>query len=402
MKRRDSKGRPLRDGEAQDENGQYSYRYTDNFGQRHTIRSWRLLQSDPTPPHKKAKRCLRDMEEEVLAEKMLGLAPNKMTVFELVERYIATRTGVRPTTKAGYNTVTNMLAAHEFGMRKIKDIKYSDAKLFLIGLQKNEGKSYSSIQSIRGVLRPAFQMAFEDEILRYNPFNFDLSKLLINDSVKREAISQKQERIFLEFIKNDNHYHIYYDGMYILFHTGLRISEFCGLTVHDIDFKEHTLNVCKQLQRDKDGTYYIQETKTSAGRRVLPLTEDVEERFGSILERRQTPVVEPVVDGISGFLFLDKDHRPEVALHWEHHFQWALKKYNRTYELPKITPHVCRHTYCSNMAKQGVSPKTLQYLMGHSDIGITMNVYTHLGLDVAREEVDKVSKIKGGKRVIAV
>ena len=59
----------------------------------------------------------------------------------------------------------------------------------------------------------------------------------------------------------------------------------------------------------------------------------------------------------------------------------------------KITPHVCRHTYCSNMAKSGMNPKTLQYLMGHSDIGVTLNTYTHLGAEDAREELVKYAKM---------
>lgn len=61
-------------------------------------------------------------------------------------------------------------------------------------------------------------------------------------------------------------------------------------------------------------------------------------------------------------------------------------------QLPKITPHVCRHTYCSNMAKSGMNPKVLQYLMGHSDISVTLNTYTHLKLDDAREEVEKLAR----------
>ena len=87
---------------------------------------------------------------------------------------------------------------------------------------------------------------------------------------------------------------------------------------------------------------------------------------------------------------------PEVALHWEKHFQWALGKYNRTHEeqMPKITPHVCRHTYCSNMAKSGMNPKTLQYLMGHSDISVTMNVYTHIGFDDAEEELKRMEEFR--------
>ena len=60
--------------------------------------------------------------------------------------------------------------------------------------------------------------------------------------------------------------------------------------------------------------------------------------------------------------------------------------------MPKVTPHVCRHTYCSNMAKSGMNPKTLQYLMGHSDIGVTLNTYTHLGLEDAKQELSRVQK----------
>ena len=63
-------------------------------------------------------------------------------------------------------------------------------------------------------------------------------------------------------------------------------------------------------------------------------------------------------------------------------------------QMPAITPHVCRHTYCSNMARAGINPKTLQYLMGHSDIGVTMNIYTHLGLEDAQEEMERLQEIE--------
>ncbi len=94
----------------------------------------------------------------------------------------------------------------------------------------------------------------------------------------------------------------------------------------------------------------------------------------------------------SGFLYLDKDGLPQVAMHWEHRFKHMVNRYNEIFriQLPVITPHVCRHTYCSNMAKSGMNPKTLQYLMGHSEIGVTMNTYTHLGLEDAIDEVKKM------------
>ncbi len=74
------------------------------------------------------------------------------------------------------------------------------------------------------------------------------------------------------------------------------------------------------------------------------------------------------------------EERPLIfmgALHWEKYFQHICEKYNSIYkvQMSSITPHVCRHTFCSNMAKSGMNPKILQYIMGHSDIGVTLNTW---------------------------
>jgi integrase len=101
-----------------------------------------------------------------------------------------------------------------------------------------------------------------------------------------------------------------------------------------------------------------------------------------------------MVGGYVGFLFLDKNDMPMVALHWEKYMQHIREKYNGIYKvpMPKVTPHVCRHTFCSNMAKSGMNPKTLQYIMGHSDISVTMNTYTHVGIEDAKNEMRRVAK----------
>ena len=82
-------------------------------------------------------------------------------------------------------------------------------------------------------------------------------------------------------------------------------------------------------------------------------------------------------------------------MHWEKYFEHVITKYDsiNKEKLPKVTPHVCKHTYCSNMAKSGMNSKTLQYLMGHADIGVTLNTYTHIGLDDAKEELERVTKL---------
>lgn len=339
-KRRDNKGRILKTGEHQEKDGRYSYRYTDSMGKRRIIRSWRLTNADITPPGKKVTPSLREQEQELQVQICKGIIPTGITVCELVGRYITTKTGVTHNTKAGYKTVQNILEKEEFGHKQIDKVKFSDAKIFLIKLQEN-GRSYSAIHSIRGVLRPAFQMAFEDEEIGYNPFNFELAKVLINDSVQREALTPREQKLFLDFVKNDKHFSKYYDGIFILFKTGLRISEFCGLTVHDINFEEHTFSVNNQLQRTREGKYIIVPTKTSAGKRILPMTGEVEEHFRKIIEDREKPRIEPMIDGKSGFLYLDKNGNPSLALHWAHYFKHICQKYNGIYkvQMPTVTPH---------------------------------------------------------------
>ena len=223
--------------------------------------------------------------------------------------------------------------------------------------------------------------------------------MVVNDSVAREAISKEQMRKFLKFVHDDNVYCKYYEAFYILFHTGMRISEFCGLTLKDIDLENNIVTIDHQLQRTSNMGYIIESTKTNAGTRKLPITDDVAYCFRAIIEDRPTPKEEKMVDGYCGFLYLDKDGMPEVALHWEHRFNHAVARYNEIYkvQMPNITPHICRHTYCSNMAKAGMNPKTLQYLMGHSDISVTMNVYTHLGLEDAKDEMIRLEELNAAR-----
>lgn len=398
--RRDGKHRVLRAGESIRTDGKYQFKYYVN-GKAKFVYSWRLEPTDKLPAGKKPCLSLRELEKQIGRDidSQLDMENKKITVVELVDRYLATKTGMKPNTLANYNFVRNILKKEEFGSRKIAHVKTSDAKLFLIKMQK-DGKGYSTVTTVRGVLRPAFQMAVDDDIILKNPFGFQLTGIVVNDSVTREAISREQMRKFLKFVHDDNCYCKYYEVVYILFHTGMRISEFCGLTISDIDLENRIINIDHQLQRTSDMRYIIESTKTNAGTRKIPITEDVADCFRAILADREKPPIEKVIDGYSGFLFYDENGMPLVAMHWEHRFNHMVKRYNDIYrvQMPNITPHVCRHTYCSNQARAGMSPKTLQYLMGHSDIGITLNVYTHLGLEDAAEELKRMEDLNAARR----
>lgn len=205
--------------------------------------------------------------------------------------------------------------------------------------------------------------------------------MTVNDTVKRDALSPANKRRFLEFVRTDPHFSRYYEGIYILFHTGMRISEFCGLTIEDLDMDKGTILISKQLQRVGTRVYIEDQAKTKCGTRIIPMEPMVKEAFRTILDRRITPAVEPEVDGVRGFLCLDKDGHPMLALHWEHYFQHTREKFNKIYRdpMPYVSPHVCRHSYCVYRLNQWVSDNAdlnalypyLSEFVGHSNFADT-------------------------------
>ena len=264
----------------------------------------------------------------------------------------------------------------------------------MIKLQK-EGKGYSTLTSIRGVVKPAFQMAYNEEVVRRNPFDFKLTDVVVNDSQKRISLTEKQQKVWMNFIREDKSYTKYYDEFVVLLGTGMRVSEFCGLTLQDLDFQNRRIRVDHQLVRERGGKYYVEKTKTECGCRFIPMTEEVFQSLQNLLANRKRLKNEVIIDGYSGFLLLDKNDHPKVALHIENEMRWAMKKYKKLHSdspLPHITPHVFRHTFCTNYANDGMDIKNLQYLMGHSDAGVTLNVYTHVQFDDAQAELLRVAE----------
>ena len=187
-------------------------------------------------------------------------------------------------------------------------------------------------------------------------------------------------------------YHKYYDDVLILLKTGLRISELCGLTVADIDFKNEVVIIDHQLLKSKEQGYYIETPKTKSGTRQVPLSKETIQAFQRVMKKR--PKAEPfVIDGRGNFLFVNQKGKPKVAIDYNMLFVRMVKKYNKHHKdnpLPHITPHTLRHTFCTRLASKNMNPKDLQYIMGHSNISITMNWYAHASIDTAKSEVQRL------------
>ncbi len=378
IRRKDSNGRVLQSGESQRKDGIYQYRYTYG-GKRETVYAPNLNE-------------LRQKEKEIQALLGAGInyAAGTIDTIELVAKYINLRQGVRYSTRVGYQFVSNILKRETFCRKPIRDIPASEAKAWMKKLFDEDGYGYSTLCAIKGIIAPAFRMAYEEDVIKKNPFDFDLSGVVPNNAKPRQALTDQELIDWLDFVKNDSTYRKYYDEFIVLLGTGLRVSEFCGLTLQDIDFDEMRIKVERQLARTRSGRFYVEKPKTKNGVRYIPMSPEVCESMQNIVQQRYSGGPEIIIDGVVGFLLLDRSHRPKVALHIENELRWCMKKYQKRYpnkKLPRITPHVLRHTFCTNMARNGMAIKNLQYLMGHSDVGTTLNIYTHSRYEDAAKEM---------------
>lgn len=378
-KRKDHKGRILRTGESQRKDGSYQYRFTDPKGKVRYVYA-------PTLDK------LREKETVILRDIADGIdySAGEITVAELVERYTGIQRGYSKNTKRAYGSAVNHVRNSELGQRKIRTVKLSDAKQWFVDLHDN-GMKQNTIGVIQSVIRPAFEMAVEDDILRKNPFKFKLSDVVPNDAYQRCALTDGQKQNYLRFVRERGSR--YYDDMVILLGTGLRVSELYGLTKADVDLANRCIHVRRQLCRTAENPYFVTSPKTKSGLRTIPMTGDVYEAFRRVIRNRGIPKIEMIIDGVSGFLFLDKDERPKVAMHLENHMRGLQKHFAEKsgQAVPTITPHVLRHTFCTNAQQAGIDVKSLQYLMGHSNASVTLDVYSHTDYDSVCNAFGKIA-----------
>lgn len=155
----------------------------------------------------------------------------------------------------------------------IDKIKPSDAKAWALRM-KEKGYAYQTINNYKRSLKAAFYTAINDDLVRKNPFNWNLNDVLENDTVPKTALTDKQTNALLSFVMSDTVYQKHYRAIVVLLNTGLRISELCGLTVKDIDFENSFINVDHHIIHDKDG-YRISPPKTENSIRKIPMLEPV-------------------------------------------------------------------------------------------------------------------------------
>lgn len=378
-RRKDNKGRLLKTGESQRKDGRYAYKYQDKNGKSKFMYSWRLTDTDPVPKGKRFGRSLRDLERDLQRDLFDGIdsSGKKMVLWQLYEKHNALKPNVRQSTETGRKYLMDILKSDTLGNMSIEAIKPSDTKEWAIRMKKN-GYSYQTINNYKRSLKACFYTALNDDLVRKNPFNWNLSDVLEDDTEHKTALTDEQVNVLLSFVQIDGVYQKYYNAIVVLLHTGLRISELCGLTTSDIDFEKEFIQVNHQINYDK-GKYSINEPKTDSGIREIPMLEPVRKALMDEIKGR-IDVQQILIDGYSDFVFLNQKSLPMYAHCYSNAFSSLIKKYNKYHkgnELPLITPHTLRHTFCTNMANKKITPNTLQYIMGHKNITMTLGYYTH-------------------------
>lgn len=413
VQKKDSKNRNLKQNEDQLSDGRYRYRYTDKYGKRSAIYSWKLVSTDKTPIGKKEDISLREKERSIEKDLNDGIDTysSHVTTIQLIQRYLSTKPKLSNATKNNYlhmldkNIVTNVI-----GEIKVCEVKKSDVLKYYAYLYNERKFKISSLQLYQNLLFPAFQMAVDDDIIRKNPCN-NCMKDYVRGSLTstKYALKRNEQNALLKFVKSDNIYSSYYPLIAFMLSTGCRIGEALGLTWNDIKFSDKYVDVNHQIIYKKyDGKiqYYSDLPKNKTSRQI-PIQDDII----NILKKHKedTYFISASsgfkVDSYSNFVFInrsDKIYTPNTIVRAFHSVResYNLKETEIAYDesvepllLPDFTPHTFRHTFCTRMAENGMDVRVLQEIMGHKNISVTMQVYNHATLERNQKEVETIASV---------
>jgi integrase len=403
--RKDGKGRALRKGEHyRKSDGRYSYGYTDMFGKRKFIYSNNLSK-------------LREREEQLIRDQMDGLdvyVAGSVNINYVFDRYLSTKSELRSTTKSNYIYTWDHFIRDGFGKKKIGDVKYSDVLYFYNYLITEKGLQITSVENINTVLHPTFQLAVRDDIIRKNPVDgayAEIKKRYGGSRKLRHALTVEQQREFMRYVADNPVFYTWYPFFTVLLGTGCRIGEIIGLRWDDVNMEERLIDINHSLTYypRREETYVcefrVSLPKTEAGKRVIPMMEQVYQVLKEEYERQQEEgFCDKVIDGMTNFIFTNRfggPHNPAavnraikriVDAHNAEEEVAAKKQKRKPIMIPRFSCHIFRHTFASRICENETNIKVIQQIMGHADVSTTMNIYAEVNTETTRESLENLSK----------
>lgn len=401
--RKDNKGRVLKDGERQRKNGTYEFRWDEN-GKRKSVYAPTLKE-------------LREKESTIQRDTLDGIQTDgrTMTLNDMYERWLPLKTELAESTYVNYKYMYENNVKHSLGKKKIANIKPTDIKKFYISLRE-DGFAYSTIDNMHTVLYQIFGQAIEDDYIRKNPCEKVMSKLKKSaDYEKPKGIALKPEErdAFMDFVANSRCYKHWHPIFTIFLNTGMRIGELAALRRENIDFDNGYINITHSLsyRKTKSGEcrYIYRFPKTKNGIRSIRMIPKVRQAFEDILKMQDDKNLKckVSVDGFDDFIILNKNGNPVHQRLFNLAIARVLDKYNKEAKeaarekgekfinIPKFTCHSLRHTFATDFYSATHDIKLLQAILGHSDIGTTMNIYVDAKQEDMDAAIDEFAEPKG-------
>lgn len=261
---------------------------------------------------------------------------------------------ISKTTQEGYAYTLRNLKNH-YGRKKLTEIKAFDIEQYLMKLVR-DGRSSSTVAQSRGMLFQIFRMAVANDILLKNPVAH-AEKIRRAPPKPKEAFTADEVRKMMKELPDDR---IGW-SIRLMLATGMRTQELLALEPRHIAKDGSSINIAQAIVMVK-GAPEIGPTKTHTSMRTIPVPEMV--RYCACNLR----------DTDRRFIWEGKrSDKPCNPSHFRKQFKEALDAIE---DVRILTPHCCRHTYVTQMLSLGVDPKTIQALVGHAEIDMTM-YYAH-------------------------
>ena len=405
--RKDNRGRVLRKGETQRKYDlMYIYTYTDPITHnRKYLYSKDLME-------------LREKERALIRDQLDGLdvyAAGKSDLNFVFDRYISTKTELRSTTYTNYTYIYNHFVRDTFGKKKIGDIKYSDVLHFYLHLLKERGIQVNTLETVHTVLRPTFQLAVRDGLIRVNPCDgvmAEVKKRPGKNHGVRHALTIEQQRAFMNYIADHPVYYRWRPIFTVLLGTGCRIGEVIGLRWKDLDYEKgmisinHSVTYYPRSDNSFRCEFQVSLPKTDAGIRTIPMMEEVRDAFleEKAMQKENGVKNEVEVDGMSGFIFCNRFgnlHNPQainraIKRIVENHNSEEIVKAKKENRPPVIIPHFSchhlRHTFCTRFCENETNVKIIQAVMGHANIETTLDIYAEVTDMKKTESIENLSR----------
>ena len=395
-KRKDTKGRILRDGEIQKADGRYEYRYYDVNNCRRSIYSWRLTETDVAPEGKRDCQSLREMERQLIRDVQDGLlTQQKVTLNSRWDDYINNKPELKQSTRTNYRYMYDKYVRNEIGNMAMASIKFTTMKKFFNHLLHDIGFKPNSVEIVHTILHPVFTIAMRDGLIRINPTDgimADLKRSNDWEKPKRHALTEEQQRAFMAFVETSKQYSHWNPLFACLLGTGCRVGEMLGLRWEDVLWKENVIsinhNLIYRLQDSGKVEFHITTPKTRNGIRVIPMFQNVRRELqNEYMRQEKTGFCKDEVDGYTGFIWQNRfgtvlgPHLVNRAIarivedHNAMEMETAKSENREPLIIPKFSVHQLRHTFCTRLCENETDLKLIQEIMGHADISTTMDVY---------------------------